>query len=181
MNNKAGDPRGIILIFSALAIALSIMIFYIWIGVSGIAKEQSKIEGTTNFINLDRQLTKLMIEQPDIVYKTSRFNIEEECNRKTNYQTIEYCQEKADEANTPENIISEGLKSDYGYIFAKCQKEQEKPISLRCELHLEKKKGAKNCQKGYYSNFYFTETYYNSGRYDARPPNKIYFSGGVCV
>lgn len=44
-NKKAGDPRAIVLIFSALAIALSIIIFYIWLGTSGVAKQQNTIDG----------------------------------------------------------------------------------------------------------------------------------------
>lgn len=180
MNNKA-ETHLIILIFSVLAIALSIMIFYIWIGVSGITKEQSKIDASSNFITLNQQLTQIMIKNPEIVYKSFRWKIEDECNQKTGYQYIEHCQEKSFNEDTVEKIITDGLKSNYEYVFVKCAKEQEKPIKIRCELHAEKKKDAKNCQKGYYSNFYLPETYYNSGGYEARPPNKIYFTGGVCT
>lgn len=70
-NKKAADPRAIVLIFSALAMALAIIIFYIWLGISGVEKQQSSINGRVGLIFFDNLLTDAIVENPSILRGTA--------------------------------------------------------------------------------------------------------------
>jgi len=155
-NKKAADPRAIVLIFSALAIALAIMIFYIWIGTSGVAKQQSNIDGNVIFYSLETYLSNEISNNPSIF---------------------------EGEPQTIQTKLSEILIKKYrgGVENIKCNKKTGKPPIVDCTFKIKAKQDSEQCHKGYNTYFYLPQSTYNNGRYSPLPPQKIYLFAEVCV
>lgn len=154
-NKKAADPRAIVLIFSALAMALAIIIFYIWLGISGVSKQQSSIDGNLAFQSMETFLSEQISQNPSI------FEGEAQSIAQKLIQTLYQKYKKV-----------EGMK---------CNKKEGKPPITDCTFKVKAKEDSENCKKGYNTYFYTTQSTYNQGRYTALPPQKIYLFGEVCV
>lgn len=154
-NKKAADPRAIVLIFSALAMALAIIIFYIWIGISGVAKQQSNIDGNIAFQSTETYLGEQISQNPSIF--------------EGDVQSIA---QKLAQTLAQKYEAVEGMK---------CNKKEGKPPIIDCTFKVKAKKDSTNCKKGYNTYFYSVQSTYNQGRYLPLPPQKIYLFAEVCV
>jgi|GEM_PF-4786168 len=153
-NKKAADPRAIVLIFAVLAMALAIIIFYIWIGVSGVAKQQNSIDGNVVFLALETYLTNEITQNPEIFdgsVETIRANLQK--------------------------VLTE--KYEVGSIT--CNKKIGAPPIVDCTFKIKSKKDSKQCHPDFNTYFYLPQSTYNNGRYSALPPQKIYLFAEVCV
>lgn len=71
MINKKAEIDAISLIFSSLAIALLIIMFYVWLGTAAISKQQSSVNGRVGLIFFDNLLTDAIVENPSLLRGTA--------------------------------------------------------------------------------------------------------------
>jgi hypothetical protein len=154
-NKKAADPRAIVLIFAALAMALAIIIFYIWLGISGVAKQQSSIDSEIAFQSMETYLSEQVSQHPSIF---------------------------EGEAQSIAQELTQTLSQKYDVVDGmKCNKKEGKPPIADCAFKVKAKKDSNNCKKDYNTYFYTVQLTYNEGRYVPLPPQKIYLFAEVCV
>ncbi len=155
MTNKKAEVDAISLIFSSLAIALLIMIFYIWLGISGTAKQQSSIDGEIAFQSMETYLSEQISQNPSIF---------------------------EGEPQSIQQKLTDVLKQKYDVVeVTNCNKKEGKPPIVDCTFKVKAKTDSENCNKNFNTYFYTAQSTYNEGRYIPLPPQKIYLFSEVCV
>lgn len=157
MNNKAADPRGITLIFSALAIALAIILFYVWFSTAQISRQQNAIDGNVAFIYFDNYLTQKAIENPELFEGNP---------------------------DTLEKNLHNAFKQDFSLVYIwsdwgnTCVLREGKTA---CGFTIYLKQPTNTCQTGYERELIFEDYKTNNGRKIAKQPRIIKIKATICT
>jgi len=209
MTNKKAEVDAITLIFSSLAIALLILIFYIWLGVSGVEKQQNSINGGIQLYLFDEKIVQEIIMNSSkydeglirprknlavFLYKNfnkmnswSEYTLSEKLREKTNdYLSNHLVQQEKEnfrwEYCDPDNfsLCGTNLFGQYGVSeFEGILCGEEKNV-LTCGFDVYLNKETKNCVP-YFREIKFPDYTYNLGRKIAKSPRIIKITAKVCI